>query len=155
MANTKVLLPIPHLNQHHFILPIHPHRTSTPDPSLPLLHLLTPLYPSSPYIPSTPLPFLPSLGTQFDLTQGTGGGPFGDPMRWPTLQKWEDKVEGISPEAEKSGLSFQRPISLWRTAYSTVTQVGGPTHTLSSHLLNTYPLTLSTQSLNPPSQPTF
>ena len=61
-------------------------------------------------------------GTQFDLTQGPGGGPFGDPMRWPTLQKWEDKVEGISPEAEKGGLSFQRPISLWRTAYSTVTQ---------------------------------
>lgn len=42
-------------------------------------------------------------------------GPFGDPMRWPAVSKFEDKVEGVSWEAQQSGLGFQRPISLWRT----------------------------------------
>ena len=70
-------------------------------------------------------------GTQFDLTQGPGGGPYGDPMRWPAMSKWVDKVEGVSRESIHAGLDFQRPISLWRTAYSTVTQVDNKQHTLS------------------------
>lgn len=45
----------------------------------------------------------------------TAKGPFGDPMRWPAVSKFEDKVEGVSWEAQQSGLGFQRPISLWRT----------------------------------------
>lgn len=31
-------------------------------------------------------------------------------------------MNGVSPAAYNSGLDFQRPISLWRTAYSTITQ---------------------------------
>ena len=62
-------------------------------------------------------------------------------------------MEGISPEAEKGGLSFQRPISLWRTAYSTVTQVDNDKeHTSFQYTrpLNTpYQYTLSTPSSHP------
>jgi hypothetical protein len=61
-------------------------------------------------------------GSPFDLTVGTPAGPFGDPMRWPAVSKYEDKVEGVSWDAQQQGLGFERPISLWRTAYSTVTQ---------------------------------
>jgi Peptidase family C69 len=61
-------------------------------------------------------------GTPFDMTQGTPAGPYGDPQRWPAMSKWEDEVEGVSFESQNNGLAFQRPISLWRTAYSTVTQ---------------------------------
>ena len=42
-------------------------------------------------------------------------GPFGDPMRWPAMSKFEDKIQGVSWDAQQSGLGFQRPISLWRT----------------------------------------
>lgn len=42
-------------------------------------------------------------------------GPFGDPMRWPAVSKFEDQVEGVSWDAQQSGLGFQRSISLWRT----------------------------------------
>jgi len=38
-------------------------------------------------------------GTQFDLTKGPGGGPYGDPMRWPPMAPWEDEVR----ERERSG----------------------------------------------------
>lgn len=29
---------------------------------------------------------------QFDLTTGPGGGPYGDPMRWPPMSTWDDEV---------------------------------------------------------------
>jgi hypothetical protein len=39
-------------------------------------------------------------------------------MRWPAMSKLDDKVEGVSWDAQQSGLGFQRPISLWRTGNS-------------------------------------
>lgn len=38
-------------------------------------------------------------------------------MRWPAMSKLDDKVEGVSWDAQQSGLGFQRPISLWRTGH--------------------------------------
>jgi hypothetical protein len=35
-------------------------------------------------------------GTQFDLTNEVASGPFGDPMRWPEMSKWEDETLGVS-----------------------------------------------------------
>jgi dipeptidase len=60
-------------------------------------------------------------GTRFDLTQGPGGGPYGDPMRWPPISKEEDEVEGVSFAASIAN-DFERPMSLWRTSYSTIAQ---------------------------------
>jgi hypothetical protein len=43
-------------------------------------------------------------------------------MRFPAVPKWVDSVNGVSYEQYNAGVGFERPISLWRTAYSTVTQ---------------------------------
>lgn len=61
-------------------------------------------------------------GTVFDMTKGIDAGPFGDPTRPVPLSKYEDDLDGVSREAYDAGIGFQRHISLWRTAYSTVTQ---------------------------------
>lgn len=61
-------------------------------------------------------------GSAFDLTQGTDAGPFGDPMRYAPVGKTHDPVNGLSADQFNAGLGFQRPISLWRTAYSSITQ---------------------------------
>lgn len=61
-------------------------------------------------------------GTSFDLTRGLDAGPFGDPMRFPPRGFRVDPVEGINRDQYNAGLGFQRPISLWRTAYSSLTQ---------------------------------
>jgi dipeptidase len=64
-------------------------------------------------------------GTQFDLTQGTDAGPFGDPMRFPSISYLRDPVDGLQPGELFNGLEFPRGIALWRTAYSSVTQSRG------------------------------
>ena len=61
-------------------------------------------------------------GTEFDQSSGVDAGPFGDPMRYMPTPKWEDKVNGVVWDAYKTGYGYQRVISLWRTAYATVTQ---------------------------------
>lgn len=61
-------------------------------------------------------------GTPFDLTAGVDAGQFGDPMRFPPLPKYYDSVNGINFDDYNDGVSFERPISLWRTAYSSITQ---------------------------------
>lgn len=61
-------------------------------------------------------------GTPFDLSKHIDAGPFGDTMRFPALLKTADPVNGITKEGFYAGISGPRPISLWRTAYSTVTQ---------------------------------
>ena len=61
-------------------------------------------------------------GTVFDMTTGVDAGPYGDPSRPVPLSKLADDVNGISRHAYDAGIGFQRHISLWRTAYSTVTQ---------------------------------
>ena len=43
-------------------------------------------------------------------------------MRFPPLPKYYDSVNGINFEDYNDGVSFERPISLWRTAYSSITQ---------------------------------
>lgn len=58
----------------------------------------------------------------FDMTKGVDGGPFGDPMRFSPRSAVKDPENGITKEEYRQGLGFQRAISLWRTAYSTVTQ---------------------------------
>jgi len=60
--------------------------------------------------------------TPFDVTTGTDAGPFGDPMRYAPVGKIRDPINGVTSAEYNSGLGFQRPISLWRTTYSTVTQ---------------------------------
>lgn len=57
-------------------------------------------------------------GTQFDLSQGPAGGPYGNPNRydWPSRD-----IADVSYEVLGQG-HFERAISLHRTAYSTVTQ---------------------------------
>jgi hypothetical protein len=61
-------------------------------------------------------------GSPFDMTVGLDSGAYGDPMRFPPMTKFRDPVEGVSWTSFQKGLDFQRPISLWRTTYSTVTQ---------------------------------
>jgi dipeptidase len=61
-------------------------------------------------------------GTPFDMTQGPAAGPLGDPTRWKKMARDQDPVEGVTDYAENVGLRFNRPISVWRAAYSTVTQ---------------------------------
>jgi dipeptidase len=62
-------------------------------------------------------------GTPFDLTKGTDSGPFGDPMRYNPVNSLQDPVDGVSRESFlHHGLGFHRAISIWRTAYSTITQ---------------------------------
>lgn len=61
-------------------------------------------------------------GSQFDMTTGVDAGPFGDPMRYGPLFKWQDGANGITYSQFEKGIGFQRPISLWRTSYATVTQ---------------------------------
>lgn len=61
-------------------------------------------------------------GTQFDLTNGTDSGPFGDPMRYPARPVSRDPVNGMTGTEIFGGIGFARAISLWRTAYATVTQ---------------------------------
>lgn len=61
-------------------------------------------------------------GTAFDLTAGPGAGPMGDPQLFPFAKKTADPVNGITPIEANAGLGFERAISIWRTAYSTVTQ---------------------------------
>jgi dipeptidase len=58
-------------------------------------------------------------GTEFDLTKGLAAGPFGDPNRF------EGKAEGM---ADKEGRltplkgEFERPLNIYRTVYTYVTQ---------------------------------
>ncbi len=61
-------------------------------------------------------------GSEFDLSQGPDAGPFGDTMRYPPRSEMKDKENGINKLENSQALGFQRPISLWRTSYSTVTQ---------------------------------
>jgi dipeptidase len=61
-------------------------------------------------------------GSAFDMTTSVDAGPFGDPMRFPPMSKLRDPVNGVSYTAYNDGIGFQRPISLWRTAYSSITQ---------------------------------
>ena len=61
-------------------------------------------------------------GTVFDLTTGIDAGPFGDPMRYGPLFRWNSPTMGVTYEQYTKGLGFQRPISLWRTSYAAVTQ---------------------------------
>lgn len=61
-------------------------------------------------------------GTIFDMTKGVDAGPFGDPTRPVPVSSFEDKFNGITRQEYDAGIGFQRHISLWRTAYSTVTQ---------------------------------
>ena len=61
-------------------------------------------------------------GTPFDLTKGIASGPFGDPMRYGPLFKWDDAYNGVTFSQFEKGIGFARPISLWRTSYATVTQ---------------------------------
>jgi dipeptidase len=60
-------------------------------------------------------------GSPFDMTTNVDGGPFGDPMRYGPVFKWQDTTNGVSFKAFENGIGFQRPISLWRTSYATVT----------------------------------
>lgn len=61
--------------------------------------------------------------TEFDMSKGLESGLFGDTMRYSPMSKLRDPVNGITTqEYLHTGLGFQRPISLWRTAYATVTQ---------------------------------
>jgi len=64
-------------------------------------------------------------GTDFDQSSGTDAGPFGDVMRYMPTPLWQDPINGVEWDAYKKGLGYQRVISLWRTAYSTVTQSRG------------------------------
>jgi len=43
-------------------------------------------------------------------------------MRFPPLAKWADKSQGVDWTDYSAGVGFERPISLWRTAYSSITQ---------------------------------
>lgn len=79
-------------------------------------------------------------GTQFDLTAGpgfslpsvlsfpfytcfySGAGPFGDPTRYMYLSKTINPVDGVTVEQFRGGLGYERGISLFRTAYSSVAQ---------------------------------
>lgn len=61
-------------------------------------------------------------GSDFDMTKGLDAGPFGDSMRYPPSSKVRDPENGISIPENAESLGFGRPISLWRTAYATVTQ---------------------------------
>ena len=64
-------------------------------------------------------------GTEFDLTQGLDAGPFGDPMRYSPTGKLTDPDNGIvrsDINASSFNLGTGRAISLWRTAYSSITQ---------------------------------
>lgn len=61
-------------------------------------------------------------GTDFDMSANLDAGLFGDPMRFPPKSKYSDPVNGVEWSDYNKGLGFQRPISLWRTAYSTITQ---------------------------------
>jgi dipeptidase len=45
-------------------------------------------------------------GTQFDLTNDVAGGPFGDPIRWMYMAKWEDEVNGLTWEDYNKGQSL-------------------------------------------------
>ena len=60
-------------------------------------------------------------GTVFDMTTGVDAGPFGDPMRYLPGKKSVDPINGVTPDEINAGLGFQRQISLWRTAYSSLT----------------------------------
>lgn len=61
-------------------------------------------------------------GTPYDLTQGPGAGPFGDPQRFdPSTNE-----NGLSPSELIEG-AFERAISMFRTSYSIVAQArSGP-----------------------------
>lgn len=61
-------------------------------------------------------------GTAYDLTQGPGAGPFGDPQRFdPSTNE-----NGLTP-AELVDGAFERAISMFRTSYSIVAQArSGP-----------------------------
>lgn len=61
-------------------------------------------------------------GTDFDMSESLGGGVFGDTMRYPPTSRLHDPENGVSWEEYMKGLGDQRPISLFRTAYSTITQ---------------------------------
>lgn len=60
--------------------------------------------------------------TDFDMSRNLDAGFFGDTMRYPPTSVLKDPVNGISYQEYEESLGFQRAISLFRTAYSTVTQ---------------------------------
>lgn len=60
--------------------------------------------------------------TDFDMSRNLDAGLFGDTMRYPPTSVLKDPVNGISFQEYDASLGFQRAISLFRTAYSTVTQ---------------------------------
>ncbi len=61
-------------------------------------------------------------GTAFDMTKGMDAGPFGDPVRWAPVSVRVDPQFGVSWNQFNAGLQFNRPISLHRTSYSSITQ---------------------------------
>jgi dipeptidase len=60
--------------------------------------------------------------TDFDMSNALDAGPFGDTMRYPPTSVFRDAENGITYDEYQDSLGQQRPISLFRTAYSTVTQ---------------------------------
>jgi len=60
-------------------------------------------------------------GTQYDLTKGIAGGPFGDPARFDGSAETNVNQNGVSPEDLQVG-SYERAISMFRTSYSFVAQ---------------------------------
>ncbi len=61
-------------------------------------------------------------GTAFDMTTGMDAGQFGDPTRFFFLSKDVNVQQGISMQQYRSALGSERPISLFRTVYSTISQ---------------------------------
>jgi dipeptidase len=59
--------------------------------------------------------FICCLGTAYDLTKGLASGPYGNPNRYD-----RGEASGVSMNLLMQG-TFERPISLFRTAYSFVT----------------------------------
>ncbi|PXF41340.1 putative dipeptidase [Gracilariopsis chorda] len=55
-------------------------------------------------------------GTQFDMTQNEAGGPFGDPDRYDT------EAHGNMSLARALQGEFGRPVSMFRTSYTTITR---------------------------------
>lgn len=58
-------------------------------------------------------------GTQFDLTKGAAGGPYGDPDRYDTAA-----VGNMTRERAFEG-EFGRPISMFRTSYTSIARANG------------------------------
>jgi dipeptidase len=56
------------------------------------------------------------------VTQGVDAGIFGDPTRYPPIKLSQDPTNGVALSSYRTGMGFQRQISLFNTAYSTISQ---------------------------------